>query len=381
MTTLPPLNERATPPSELAAISAEVNAEARPALEFIRFADLAAEVDAEGPRQWLIEGIWPAGDYGVHAAAAKAQKTWNSVDLAVSVATGTPWLGRFPIGTPGPVLMFYGEGGRHGIVRRVRAVLRERGIEDDDVPIELCIRAPHLSNEQHLAEFGVKVTQARPALVILDPLYLAAKGGDKGDLIGMGSILEAAQLICQPAGASLWVVHHNNRSGRKGPAAISGAGPWEWARVIVTADVKASRTDPATEETDVTTQLAIIGGDIPDRSFRVRRRIVADEPADLDSPLHVGVTVTDTDDSTDEADDDREPAALKLLQALTAADGQPRTSEQLVDWVAQEHGHGLRRETVSRHLNALETEGLVDHVDQGSFQPKLWMLHPETDPA
>ena len=88
-------------------------------LEFITFADLAREVDAAGPRRWLLRGLWPSGDYGVHAAEMKAQKTWNGVDMAVAVASGTPWLGHVPVDDPGPVLLFVGEGGRQNIVRRV----------------------------------------------------------------------------------------------------------------------------------------------------------------------------------------------------------------------------------------------------------------------
>jgi hypothetical protein len=87
-----------------------------------RFAEVAAEVDARGPRKWLIRGIWPAGDYGVHGAEPKAGKTWNALDLSVSVASGTPWLGAVPVDTTGPVLVFAGEGGDGNIVRRLRAI-------------------------------------------------------------------------------------------------------------------------------------------------------------------------------------------------------------------------------------------------------------------
>jgi hypothetical protein len=95
-------------------------------LRFQTLADLCAEVDAAGPRRWLIRGIWPAGDYGVHGAEMKAQKTWNALDGAVSVASGTPWLNAFPIDDPGPVVVFAGEGGKQSIVRRLRAICASR---------------------------------------------------------------------------------------------------------------------------------------------------------------------------------------------------------------------------------------------------------------
>ena len=92
-----------------------------------RFADLAREVDSRGPRRGLIRGIWPAGDYGVHGAEPKAGKTWNSIDLAVSVGSGTPWLGAVPIDTTGPVLVFAGEGGEGNVSVECELSLRLAG--------------------------------------------------------------------------------------------------------------------------------------------------------------------------------------------------------------------------------------------------------------
>ena len=78
----------------------------------------------EVPRQEQIA----AGDYGMFAAEFKAGKTWAMTDLAVSVASGTPWLGIFEVERPGPVLLFAGEGGARKIARRFRAVCESRGL-------------------------------------------------------------------------------------------------------------------------------------------------------------------------------------------------------------------------------------------------------------
>jgi hypothetical protein len=350
-------------------------------LEFRRFADLAAEVDAAGPRQWLIRGIWPAGDYGVHAAEPKAQKTWNTADLAVSVATGTPWLGTFPIDTVGPVIVFHGEGGKASIVRRIRAVLAERSLDEQDLQVEVCVRAPHLGDLQHLTEFAARIEIVQPALVVLDPLYLSAGGANLRDLYEMGALLEAPQRICQAAGASFWVVHHFNRQNGAGAARITGAGPSEWGRVLVTATVKARHTHPDSLATDVVTELEIIGGEVPDRTIRVRRHIVADDPDDLDSPLRVTVTANDKLDQVAGSGDVESlpPGARKLLEAMEALDA-PTSQKGLVDWIAETHGHGLKRETVSRYLNELaDQHGLVDCIDEGDFKPKLWFLTAPSD--
>ena len=117
------------------------------ALEFLTAAELCARVDAAGRRRWLIRGVWPEGAYGVHAAEMKAQKTWNGLDLAVSVASGTPWLDAFPIDDPGPVLVFAGEGGAASIVRRLRTICASRDLVLERLPIVVCTRSPHLADD------------------------------------------------------------------------------------------------------------------------------------------------------------------------------------------------------------------------------------------
>jgi hypothetical protein len=332
-------------------------------------------VDARGPRRWLIRGVWPAGDYGVHGAEPKAGKTWNALDLAVSVASGTPWLGALPIDTPGPVIVFAGEGGDGNVVRRVRAIAEGRALDAGGLPLWVCTRAPHLSEDRHLADLERTVREVRPALVVLDPLYLAAGGANGADLYAMGKLLERPQHICQAVHAALLVVTHYNRSRElKGAARLTGAGPAEWGRVLLAAEVVSRHTDDATKTTTVLSSLAVTGGEVPDQTVRVRRVVRAVDPDDLDSPLTYTVDTPDTDDPQPmPAGSDLSPAAVKLLAAVTAQD-EPATVEQLVDWIATHHGHGLKRPTCSTNLNALRERGLVDYLDQGKGRPRLWLI-------
>jgi len=346
-----------------------------PTLNVRKLADLAADVDSRGPRRWLIRGVWPAGDYGVHGAEPKAGKTWNAADLAVSVASGTPWLGALPVDSAGPVILFAGEGGDGNVVRRLRAIAEARGLIADDLDIWVCTRAPHLSDATHLAALGDQVTAIRPQLVILDPLYLAARGANGADLYAMGALLERPQHICQTAGAALLVVTHFNRSrDTKGAARFTGAGPAEWGRVLIAATILTRHTDRATKTTTVLVELDITGGEIPDQTLRLRRTITADDPDNLDSPLTYAVDLPDADDLTPAVPtgSDLPPAALKLLEAVTGADD-PATIGQLVDRIKARHGHGLRRPTCSTNLNLLYDRGLVDRIDLGPGKGNLWL--------
>ncbi|RBY94081.1 hypothetical protein DQ244_01590 [Blastococcus sp. TBT05-19] len=353
-----------------------------PALQFRSLAQLCRDVDAAGPRRWLIRGIWPAGAYGVHAAEPKAGKTWNALDLAVSVASGTPWLGQHQVDTSGHVVVFAGEGGDGNVVRRLRAIANGRGVPADDLPISICTRAPHLADDAHLQAMEAHLAAVRPVLVILDPFYLAAGGADGKDLYAMGRLLERPQHLCERAGASLVVVTHFNRSrDLRGAARITGAGPAEWGRVLISAAVISRGTDPATEATTVLTELDVQGGEVPDRTVRLRRVVRALDPDDLDSPLEYRVDEpTAADPVPAGSGSDLSQAAAKLLAALDAQTT-PEPSSVLVDHVVATHGHGLTRQTCSTELNKLRATGLADYLDTGAGRQRLWYRVRTETPA
>jgi hypothetical protein len=339
------------------------------ALTFTTLADLCAIVDAAGPRRYLIRGIWPAVAYGVHGAPMKAQKSWNALDAAVSVASGTDWLGAYPIDDPGPVIIFAGEGGEAAIVRRIRAICTSRNLTAEDLAITVCTRAPHLNDLGHLQLMADQLSATRGRLVILDPLYLAAGGADGKDLYAMGRLLERPQHLCDQAEAALLVVTHYNRQQGSGPTRLTGAGPAEWGRVLIGAEVKSRHTDQTTRATTVVAELDVIGGEIPDLTFRIKRTISADDPDKLDSPLRYTVAVLNDDSGTG---DDMPPARRKLLDAVTNL-GRPASQSELIDWIATKHGHGLYRTTASAQLNELRKADLVDCAEEAG-QATMWFL-------
>jgi hypothetical protein len=144
--------------------------------------------------------------------------------------------------------------------------------------------------------------------------------------------------------------------------------------VLITGDVISRHTNPVTHETTVVTELDVIGGEVHDGSWRVTRRVRAVDPNDLDSSLTYAVEAQPVEHASDEMP----PARRKLLEALTAAKGVPQTVAALVDWIANKHGHGLRRETCSRELNALMRDGLADRIDAGHGLPAGWIAATAT---
>jgi len=56
------------------------------------------------PAAWIVKDIWTEGACGFIAGQPKLHKSWLAFDLALSVATGTDFLGCWKVVTPGPVM-------------------------------------------------------------------------------------------------------------------------------------------------------------------------------------------------------------------------------------------------------------------------------------
>jgi hypothetical protein len=340
-------------------------------------ADILARVQAAGPPTWLIQGLWPRDAYGVFAAEDKAGKTWAILDLAISVAAGAPWLGHFACPPAGRVLVFLGEGGERAMVRRLRAVAAHKGVDLGELAearlLRLCFRVPTLTSGEDLAAVEAELAARSAALVVIDPLYLAVGQGTTGaNLYAMGAVLSAIQGVCQQAGAALVVVTHWNKTGDgTGVQRISGVGPGAWGRVLASAGVAHRATDPATGASTVVLGVELRGGELADQAFRVRRRVWADDPADLASALHYQVEVLpDQEDAGDPAATGLHQSRQWVLAALRQG-GPMQTVKQLGDRLAAQ-GHPLKKRTLQHALGELEAAGLVEGTQDGNGRAGYW---------
>jgi hypothetical protein len=350
-------------------------------------ADVLARVQAAGPPTWLVEGIWPRDAYGVFAAEDKAGKTWAILDLAVSVAAGLPWLGAFACPPSGRVLVFLGEGGERAMIRRLRAVAAHKHVDLDELAearlLRLCFRVPTLTSGEDLAAVEAELADRPAALIVIDPLYLAVGQGATGaNLYAMGAVLAAIQGVCQQAGAALTVVTHWNKTGDgTGIQRISGVGPGAWGRVLASAGVAHRATDPATGASTVVLGVELRGGELADQAFRVRRRVWADDPADLASPLHYQVEVLPDDapaDAASGAERGLKQSRQWVLSALRVG-GPMQTVKQLGDRTAQA-GHPLKERTLQEALGDLAQAGLAQGTDDGPGLARYWSPADPADP-
>jgi DNA-binding transcriptional ArsR family regulator len=335
-----------------------------PLLEICDIADLIARVDNAPTPRWRLRPIIAEGDHVMFAADQKALKTWMTMDAGISVASGTSWLGIFPAEAPGSVLVFAGEGGPRKFTRRARAIARSKGLDLATLPLRVCMRVPHLTSDAAMLLVEEEVAQHQPAFIIVDPLYLAARGARGSDLYEMGAHLERIQTIAQAHGAALLIVHHWNKTGEgKGAHRMSGAGPAAWGRVLISASIVNRRTDETTKTSITVLDLAFQGDEIAETTVRVRAKIWADDPDELASDLHYEVEQLE---ALIESDVESEltglrPAAVRVLRVLEAAT-EYLTVGEIGDALAVDSTGrtSLKPRTIQEALKSLSEADLVE---------------------
>jgi hypothetical protein len=176
----------------------------------------------ENAQRWLVDGLWGNSSVGVIGGAPKCLKTWLGLDLALSVATGTPCLGRYPVPRPGPVLIYLAEDALAVVRERVQGMAQHRGLELVGVDLHV-ITAPSLRLDRppHQKRLLETAKRLRPRLLLLDPL-VRLHGVDENNAKEVAELLAYFRLLQRQLDLSVILVHHTRKNAAGGVAAGQG---------------------------------------------------------------------------------------------------------------------------------------------------------------
>jgi hypothetical protein len=179
-------------------------------------AELASDEIAE---RWLVEQLWCANSVGVIGGAPKCAKTWLGLDMALSVATGTPCLGKYTVPEPGPVLVYLAEDALPAVRERIDGMARHRGLDLDQVEIHV-ITTPvlRLDQDRDRARLWETARRLRPRLLVLDPL-VRLHGIDENHAGNVAELLAYFRSLQRQLGLSVLLVHHTRKNAADGVAA------------------------------------------------------------------------------------------------------------------------------------------------------------------
>jgi len=171
-------------------------------------------------------------------------------------------------------------------------------------------------------------------------------------------VLTGAQHAVQRTGAALMVSHHNNRDASKtGADSLSGAGPAEWGRVLISLKVNQQSVDTDTGTSDTHLEIVIDGDEVAGGSQRFRRIVGADDQDDLASPM--AFSIQPSDGAPDEVLPGASPAQRRVFAVIEKHGADWLDKYAIGDRLAKDGGVALRHRTILEATKALTDDGHI----------------------
>jgi hypothetical protein len=177
-----------------------------------RFKPITARELAEGDFRvnWHIDLVLVDGQPCILAGPKKSLKTTLLCLMALCLATGSKFLGKFHVRRACRVVFFSAESGAGTLQETFTRIAKWMGWELADVPnFTLITDIPRLDSPDDMAAFEAAIGDAD--VVILDPAYLMMPGGDAGNLFIQGAMLLNLSRVCQRLGVTPVICHHTRK--------------------------------------------------------------------------------------------------------------------------------------------------------------------------
>jgi len=186
----------------------------------------AADLEERDPaHRWLIHSLWMQHGVGMIGGLPKSHKSWLGLDVAVSVASGTPCLDTFAVSDPGGVLLYMAEDAAPLVKARLLGLCRHRGLDLKALVIHVItaptLRLDLLPDQHRLAQ---TVRCLAPRLLILDP-FVRLHQANENQAGEVAPILGYLRALQRAHNLAVIVVHHSRKNGSAtGGLSLRGSG-------------------------------------------------------------------------------------------------------------------------------------------------------------
>lgn len=174
----------------------------------------------------IVEGLLYRGSTMVYGGASKTNKTFALMDLAVSVATGSPWWDLKT--TEGKVLYLDFELQPHFFRNRLDRILTAKGLLNDKDNLDVWNLRGHAADISKLTPQILERIKDTPyRMIIVDPIYKVLGRRDENSAGDVNSLMNELDSIAVASDAAIVAGHHfskGNKSGSESKDRISGSG-------------------------------------------------------------------------------------------------------------------------------------------------------------
>jgi len=166
-----------------------------------------------GPTRWLVRGLLPEDCTAVLYGPSGSMKSFLMLDMALSIATGTPWQDK---PTKKRVVFYLAGEGEQGFAKRMAAWCIAHECQ---APAEFAFRQiPRIQDASELDHLVdairlIEAERGQAGLIIIDTLFTALDGGDENSGKDMGQVIAAMKRLRVEFGAAVVAVHHTGKVG------------------------------------------------------------------------------------------------------------------------------------------------------------------------
>lgn len=177
-------------------------------LPVVRIGQLEARAQEQN---WLIRSIWTNNSVGILGGAPKCCKSWLGLDMAVSVASKTPCLGRFEVQNSGVVLIYLAEDDLSDVRSRIEAMCAHRKIDLKRLDLfAITSSSLRLDINEDQNRLNATLEKLKPRLLLLDPLIRLHRL-DENSSADISRILGFLRELQRRHQTSIVLVHHASK--------------------------------------------------------------------------------------------------------------------------------------------------------------------------
>ena len=313
---------------------------------------------------WLVDDWLPDKSITFLVSPPESYKTWLLLDLAVSVSSGTPFLGSYRVNNVGPTLIIQQEDSHTGLTDRLALIVEQKlgmtaNIDGDewqvpsmpDLPIYVHpSRKLRFDNKKVVEELEKQIEVLRPKVIMIDPLYSTTASADNymADLANQMMVLKTWR---DKYGCSFVIAHHS----KKNLDPDSTAREDSWGSQFLNAFLEAGwqvRRNPRLGQNEVVVRRhsKVMGNQSPiSLTFDISTKY----------PMKYQVTAHQYEATAHS--DNRQPAQASLLDMLQQG---PLSQSDICTKT------GKNRSTISRQIRQLEAASMVERMPDGRYKVK-----------
>ena len=178
----------------------------------------ARDLDVEQEEQrWLIQDLWTRHAAGILGGQPKSYKTFLGIDFAVSVASGTPALGHFPVKATGPVLVYLAEDALVHVRARIEGLCQHRCLDISGLNLAIItspvLRLDTTGDQERLRQ---TVRRFQPRLLVLDP-FVRLHSRDENSSSEISWLLSYFRDLQRTFDLAIILTHHMAKKHRSQP--------------------------------------------------------------------------------------------------------------------------------------------------------------------